>query len=296
MSETGETGGADAPDERRQRLHRRRFIGAGALGAAGAMATAAAVTVSLSQQEAAVRAAPVTPDPPPAGQAPMRGYLSLSPFQAGVLEAACERLIPADALGPGAKEAGVVFFIDRQLANEQAMFRGPFYRQGPFTPGEPTQGDQSIMTMRERFRIGILGLDGEARARHQQGFADLTGAQQDAILADLEQGKPETFGSASLMAEPATGAPASIADPAPPVVVPAKAFFGLLLAYTQAGFVADPVYGGNLDMAGWKLIGFPGAQLGYAQWIGRHGEAFTGPYQSLADVQGFGHPAHHEEA
>jgi gluconate 2-dehydrogenase gamma chain len=286
----------DGRGDRREghsRLHRRRFLGAGALGAAGAVATAAAIPLAIAQQDAAGVASPATPADPAAvtGAQPVRGYVSLSPFQAGVLEAACERLIPADDLGPGAKDAGVVAFIDRQLANEQAGFRGPYYRQGPFTPGEPTQGDQSILTMRERFRLGILGLEGEAQTRHQQGFAALTAEQQDAILADLEQGKPETFGSSSLTTLPAEGAPGSLTDPAPASPISAKAFFGMLLTYTQAGFFADPVYDGNLGMAGWKLIGFPGAQMGYAQWIGRHGEVFTGPYRSLADVQGF---AHHE--
>ncbi|MGI9252546.1 MAG: gluconate 2-dehydrogenase subunit 3 family protein, partial [Thermomicrobiales bacterium] len=121
-----------ASEEERIRLHRRRFIGAGALGAAGAVATAAAIPLALTQQDAAGLAAPGTPE---AGQAPAalpRGYVALSPFQAAVLEAACERIIPADDLGPGAKDAGVVFFIDRQLANELAGFRGPYYRQGPF--------------------------------------------------------------------------------------------------------------------------------------------------------------------
>lgn len=282
---------ADA-GEMRALLHRRRFLGAGALGAAGAVATAAAIPLALAQQDAGLAApeAPGTPQPG-AGPALLRGYVSLSPFQAAVLEAACERLIPADDLGPGAKEAGVVVFIDRQLANEQAGFRGPYYRQGPFTPGEPTQGDQSIMTVRERFRIGILGLEGEAQSRFGQGFAEISPARQEAILADLEQGKPDTFGSASLVRPPTEGAPGSLADLAPPVAIPARAFFTMLLSYTQAGFFADPIHGGNLGMAGWRLIGFPGAQLGYAGWIGKHGEEFTGTYQSLADVQGF---AHHE--
>ncbi len=34
-------------------------------------------------------------------------------------------------------------------------------------------------------------------------------------------------------------------------------FFALLLQNTQEGFFADPIYGGNRDMAGWKLVGFP---------------------------------------
>ncbi len=52
-----------------------------------------------------------------------------------------------------------------------------------------------------------------------------------------------------------------------------------------AGFFADPVYGGNRDMVGWKLIGFPGAQMSYAGWITRYGVPFDGPFMSLADHQ-----------
>ena len=29
------------------------------------------------------------------------------------------------------------------------------------------------------------------------------------------------------------------------------------------GYFADPIYGGNRDMAGWKLVGFPGVRYDY---------------------------------
>jgi hypothetical protein len=35
--------------------------------------------------------------------------------------------------------------------------------------------------------------------------------------------------------------------------------------------LSDPMYGGNRDMAGWKLVGFPGAYDSYAQEIERWG-------------------------
>ena len=35
-------------------------------------------------------------------------------------------------------------------------------------------------------------------------------------------------------------------------------FFPLLITHTRQGFYADPIYGGNRDRAGWKVIGFPG--------------------------------------
>ena len=51
-------------------------------------------------------------------------------------------------------------------------------------------------------------------------------------------------------------------------------FFSLLLNNTREGFFADPIYGGNRDMVGWKMIGYPGARYDYRDWIGRHNERF----------------------
>ena len=58
-------------------------------------------------------------------------------------------------------------------------------------------------------------------------------------------------------------------------------FFALLLQNTQEGFFADPIYGGNRDMAGWKLIGFPGARYDYRDWVERHNEPYPLPPVSI---------------
>ena len=50
-----------------------------------------------------------------------------------------------------------------------------------------------------------------------------------------------------------------------------ESFFGMLLQNTVEGFFCDPIYGGNRDMAGWKLIGFPGARYDYRDYVGKHG-------------------------
>ena len=54
--------------------------------------------------------------------------------------------------------------------------------------------------------------------------------------------------------------------------VDSKVFFTMLLQNTKEGYFADPMYGGNKDMAAWKMIGFPGAHYDYKAWAGRHGE------------------------
>ena len=46
-------------------------------------------------------------------------------------------------------------------------------------------------------------------------------------------------------------------------------FFDLVLSNTREGFLADPAYGGNRDMAGWKMIGFPGPRYDYRDYIGK---------------------------
>ncbi len=40
-------------------------------------------------------------------------------------------------------------------------------------------------------------------------------------------------------------------------------FHRIVREHTVQGFFGDPAYGGNRDLAGWKLVGFPGAQWGY---------------------------------
>ncbi|MGH6683394.1 MAG: gluconate 2-dehydrogenase subunit 3 family protein, partial [Pseudolabrys sp.] len=64
--------------------------------------------------------------------------------------------------------------------------------------------------------------------------------------------------------------------------VDGTAFFSQVLTDVQAGFFADPIYGGNRDMASWKMIGYPGARYNYLDWIGHPNERFPLPPVSLA--------------
>jgi gluconate 2-dehydrogenase gamma chain len=56
-------------------------------------------------------------------------YMFLSAAEVAFLDAAVARLIPADELGPGAKEAGVTYFIDQQLFGGWGTM-AKMYRQG----------------------------------------------------------------------------------------------------------------------------------------------------------------------
>src|SRR5262249_53995617 len=126
-----------------------------------------------------------------------QGYVFFNPFQADIINAAAGRIIPADENGPGAIEAGVVFFIDRQLAALES-FGGQRYMLGPFTQGAATQGDQSAMSMQDRYRLGIAGMDSYAQQQYGKSFAILSTDQQDQVLKDMEAGKPDTFDGASI--------------------------------------------------------------------------------------------------
>jgi gluconate 2-dehydrogenase gamma chain len=271
------------------RVTRRRFlIGAGAAG--GVAASALAMPGALGQQQATPPASPAAGGEMAgmeAGPPTNEGFVFFVPYQAAIVKAAAARLIPTDDLGPGATEAGVVYFIDREMAKTHESYRGPFYQHGPFLPGEATQGDQSAMLFPDRFRLGIEGMDIYAKQKFGNGFASLSGEQQDEILHDMEQGIPKTFDGSSLQAVPFELAPSGgeTMGQNEPVGVGAKAFFDLLLAYTVAGFFSDPVHGGNRNMVGWKLIGFPGAHMSYRDEILKYGQPFTGPFISLGQYQ-----------
>jgi gluconate 2-dehydrogenase gamma chain len=99
-----------------------------------------------------------------------------SAAEARTVEAACARIFPSDENGPGAKEAGVVIYIDRQLA-------GPYgrdkyrYTQGPFVESVPEHGYQGKATPQEIYREGLKSLE---------GIATLAPAEQDARLKAIE--------------------------------------------------------------------------------------------------------------
>jgi gluconate 2-dehydrogenase gamma chain len=209
-------------------------------------------------------AATAAPESPP--QFAEHSWRFFNGTEARAVEAAVARLIPADDIGPGAKEAGVAAFIDLQLASAWGI-GDHFYSQGPFLAGTPQQGYQLAFTPSQMFRLGFAGLDRSARKAHGAAFADLAPAQQDALLAQAESGKLD-FGT-----------------------LPSATFFSALLDITMEGFFGDPIHGGNRDKVGWKLVGFPGVHASYANDIERHGVAWTRPPAAITDVDDRGGPS-----
>lgn len=190
-----------------------------------------------------------------------RTYQYLTQPEIRFLEAAAERLIPADDLGPGGKEAGVAHYIDQQLVSIWGS-HGRNYRSGPWAEGTATQGFQSRLTPRELYRAAIREVNLHCLNQHGKAFEHLAAAQQDEVLKGLESGAI-TLSSLS-----------------------SKLFFGLLLRNAMEGYFSDPIYGGNHDKAGWRLIGFPGVPpSNYNDLIDEHNVEYCVEPVSILDIQ-----------
>ena len=193
----------------------------------------------------------------------MQGFLTLNQNERDIVEAVAEVMIPSDNTGPGAKEAGVVYFIDRMLAGSYGK-GGNMFLQGPFvtpqTGSITVQGAtypntqktqitysggtikprlqagtayQYAFNPREFWRRGLVFLQDYSKTTYGQNFEKLNTSQQTQILQDLFDNKPTNFQGPT---------PAEL--------------FNELHDMVVAGFWTDPVYGGNIGMAGWKLIAF----------------------------------------
>ena len=170
-----------------------------------------------------------------------------------------DRLIPADAEGPGAVELDVPAFIDRQM--EQPYGYGKlWYMRGPFRAAPETLGYQLEFTPRDIYRKGIAPADQAIREAFGKRFVDLDPAGRDQAIARLQEG--------TLTLSP----------------VPAKTLFDAFLKNTQEGYFSDPIHGGNRGMAAWRMIGFPGARADFTDWVDRYGAKYPFGPVSIKDL------------
>lgn len=202
-----------------------------------------------------------------------------------VLSAATERLFPETDVGPGAIALGVPYFIDRQLSsdwgtNAYDYMSGPFpqiseveeYEEGDVNQNEsgpesevkvptPTPRYQTRMNRAALFMEGIHALQRTATEKFNTAFKDLEPEQQDEILSMFDNGEAEMNGVSS------------------------NTFFALLLTTTIEGAYADPAYGGNRNMEGWRMKEFPGPRMSYLQDIEKEDFIVMKP-ESLRSYQG----------
>ena len=138
--------------------------------------------------------------------------LIFSADEAAIVEAAAARIFPTTDT-PGAREAGVIHYIDRTLKDHY-----------------PKQ----IAS----YRDGCAAIDRHAGMTFGRSFIALTPDEQDAVLTDFDKARVPDFEDA-------------------------KDFFALLRKHTMEGVFCEPMYGGNRELVGWRLVGFPGQQFGY---------------------------------
>ena len=162
------------------------------------------------------------------------GYAFLNSEEAAFVEALVDHMVPADALTPKGSDIGLNVFIDRALAG--AWGKGDrLYMQGPWKQGTPSQGYQLPLTPADLYRTGIAAANAHCVRTYQKTFDKITESQREEFLLALQAGKV-TFENGP----------------------PARVFFTTVYQSVMEGMFADPMYGGNKNKAGWKLIGFPG--------------------------------------
>jgi len=202
------------------RFGRRDFLKGAVVGGAAAAATTAPSVLPAQAQQ------PPTPASP--------GYEFLNIEEAAFVEALVDHMVPADELSPKGSDIGLHIFIDRALAGSWGK-GDRLYMQGPWKLGVPSQGYQLPLTPAQLYRAGIQATNAYCRKQYKKTFDQLDEKQREEVLIGLSTAKI-TF------------------DSGPPV----RVFWSTVYQTVMEGMFSDPVYGGNRNKAGWKMIGFPG--------------------------------------
>jgi gluconate 2-dehydrogenase gamma chain len=228
-------------------IARRNFL----LGAGTAVAAGLAAPAEAQQPKTAPAAAPAAGEPEP--------FVTLTAPEAAFIVAAVDTLIPADELSPAGSDCGVAVFIDRQLGSAWGG-GAKMYRSGPFHKGKPEQGYQLALTPRQYVEVGIAAANDWSRKTFGKELDRLSAAERVDALKQMEEGKAkfEHFSSTAL--------------------------FNRLHGMVMEGFFSDPMYGGNRNKAGWKMLGFPGLPATYADKVDAYyNKRYVAPPRSLAD-------------
>jgi gluconate 2-dehydrogenase gamma chain len=204
-------------------LGRRDFLKSAVAGGAAAATTGAAMLpeANAAQSQAA---APVA-----------QGYSFLNIEEAAFVETLVDHMIPADELTPKGTDMGLAIYVDRALAS--AWGKGDrLYMQGPWKLGVPAQGYQLPLTPSQLYRAGIEATNVHCTKSYGKTFDKLSEPQCEEVLVGLSRG---TIAFASGL--------------------PVRDFWTTLYQTVMEGMFSDPIYGGNRNKAGWKMLGFPGA-------------------------------------
>ena len=176
--------------------------------------------------------------------------------EARTVNAIAARNFPGDPTDPGAREAGVVDYIDRSLAG-------------------------FLKDLQTFYRRALQELDDYSRERHGAAFSELAEEDQDRTLSALDSSietESREYGADSPRDQNG-GEDDEVSDLL-------TRFFSIVREHVLQGMFCDPVYGGNRDVVGWRLLGFPGAQWGYsADQMKRRVDAREIPVLTLGDLR-----------
>jgi gluconate 2-dehydrogenase gamma chain len=162
------------------------------------------------------------------------GYEFLHNEEAAFVEALVDHMIPADEHTPKGTDLGLNVFIDRALAGSWGK-GDRLYMQGPWKRGVPSQGYQLPLTPAQLYRAGIAATNAHCRNTYGKTFDLLDDIQREEVLGGLS--------TATITFE---GGP------------PVRVFWTTVYQTVMEGMFSDPIYGGNRNKAGWKMIGRPG--------------------------------------
>lgn len=185
-----------------------------------------------------------------------------APDAAKDLAAICERILPGGEGRPSASEAGVLTYIEGQLAGPWGQ-GARMYKQGPFEVAtDEGHGWQSPLTPAEVYRGGLAALERHTVGRYGKRFAELPADAQDEVIGAWAEGEIGGFED-----------------------VDGKTFFAMVRKNVAEGLFSDPIYGGNREMVGWRWLGFPGVAAAhgtdYAEWVERYDESYATEPRSL---------------
>jgi gluconate 2-dehydrogenase gamma chain len=168
--------------------------------------------------------------------------------------------IPAPAHMHANGEGHGAFFNDADAESVAAFAE----RLMPGAPGKPGAHDAGVLNyidlalagayadLQYFYRRGLAQLDAYCHKTYGEPFVRLAAERQDEVIIALEAGKAGEFDWPT-----------------------AQAFFNTVRMHTMEGMFADPIYGGNKDFAGWRLIGFPGGQPLFTPEDLESAQAFT---------------------
>jgi gluconate 2-dehydrogenase gamma chain len=233
----------------------------------GAVAGGAAAVISALPQPSSAQQTVPTPTPPGPtfhGQvaAPSSAaYTFLNLEEQAFVETLVDHMVPADLFSPKGTDLGINIYIDRALAGGWGKGER-LYMQGPWKEGVPSQGYQLPLTPAELYRAGIAAANELCVKTYGKSFDRINEGQRQEFLLGMQSGKVKF-------------------ENGPPV----RVFFATMYQTVMEGMFSDPIYGGNRDKAGWRMVGFPGVIALHSQNIEKFlDKKYTTDPLSIADM------------